>query len=124
MAKQEAVVSLSFEADADLSAAQWKFVELSADGQAMLVNGAGQRILGVLQNDPSAAGRDAEVAVSGRVKVITGAGGLAPGNEVMSTAAGLAVVATTALHIVGLALTTAAAGELCEILLQPRGAAA
>jgi hypothetical protein len=118
MATMEAVTVQSFEAGGDLSAHQFKFVLVAADGQVDLNTTANDRVTGVLLNDPAAAGRAAEVAVAGRVKVITGAGGLTAGQLVASTNAGLAVLAAGAgTDILGRALTTAAAGELVEIQL-------
>jgi len=122
MATMEAVVSQSFEAGGDLSADQFKFVLVASDGQVDLNTTANGRVTGVLLNNPAAAGRAAEVAVSGRVKVKTGAGGLTAGQLVASTNAGLAVLAAGATtHVLGRALTTAAAGELVEMQLEYLG---
>mgnify|MGYP000290540681 FL=1 len=51
-----------------------------------------------------------------RPEVLVGSGGLSVGGEVMSDTAGKGVAATgTGKYVVGIALATAAAGELCPI---------
>lgn len=121
MATQQNVQSITLPAGADLSAHQWKLVDVNSTGQAVLVSAANARVLGVLQNDPAAAGREAEVAVAGVVKILTG-GAVAAGDEVEATAAGLIVTASGAgSHIIGKCLVGAASGGLAEVLLGYRG---
>lgn len=121
MANQEAMTRLTFEAGGDLSAHQFKFVTVAADGQVDLETDAGARVTGVLQNNPDAAGKAAQVAVSGRVKVVASAT-IAAGAEVATTNAGLAVTAAGATtQILGQCLVGGDAGEIVEVLLQPRG---
>ena len=125
MATQQNIVSITLPAAGDLSADQWKFVTVNSSGQAALQTTVNGRVVGVLQNDPAAAGREAEVAVAGVVKVLVGATLIAAGDEVECTAAGLALTAAGAgSNIVGICLVGAAAGGLAEILLQPRGVVA
>ena len=50
----------SFEAGEDLSAAQFKFVTLESDGQVDLADAAGENCIGVLLNNPDAAGKRRE----------------------------------------------------------------
>ena len=88
---EEAMVCQSFEAAGDLSAHQFKFVEINSDGQVALAN-AGGNPDGVLQNKPSAQGEAATVAVSGTCKVVAGAA-LDEGVDVTANASGLAVEA-------------------------------
>jgi hypothetical protein len=77
----------------DLSADQFKFMNIGASGAARnTVNGG--FVDGVLQNDPSAAGRAATVAVGGVSKVVAGAA-VAAGAKVMSDATGRAVTAAS-----------------------------
>jgi len=124
MALQEALTKLTFEAGGDLSSHQFKFVSVASDTQVDLTATAGAVPVGVLQNNPSAAGQEAEVAVAGRVKVIAGAGGVTAGATVSTTNAGLAVTSATTGHaFIGRALTSAAAGEMVEVLLGYIGAA-
>lgn len=123
MALMEKIVAISFEAGGDLSADQWKFVTVAADTQVDLHASAGAMPTGVLLNNPDAAGKAAEVAVGGVIKIEASAV-IAAGADVTTTAAGLAAVATTGNAIVGQCLKGAgAAGELAEVLLGHRGVA-
>jgi hypothetical protein len=79
-------------ASGDLSAHQFKFVNVGASGvELAAVNGA--QCDGVLQDKPSAAGRAASVAYMGTTKVKAGAV-ITKGQKLMSNALGLAVPAT------------------------------
>jgi uncharacterized protein DUF2190 len=120
MARQENIRCLSIEAGGDLSAGQFRFVEVASDGQVDLVAAEGGDAIGVLQNNPAAAGRAATVAYEGVVKVVVGTGGLTAGQKCKSDAAGAAVLATAASsdHVLGKVLVGAAAGGLAEILLR------
>lgn len=84
---------LTREAAADLSTKQFTFVKLNSSGQAAAVSGTTDDPIGVLQNDPSAAGRAAEIMVAGVSEVIAG-GALTPGNIVSTDASGRAVAVT------------------------------
>lgn len=114
---------VSFEAGSDLSANQFQFVDVSADGQVDLT-GAGAYAVGVLQNDPAAAGRAAEVAVGGKTQVKCG-GTVTAGGPVSSDANGKAVDAASASGdiILGEAMEAGANNEVITILFHPRGAA-
>lgn len=125
MATQQALTCITLPAGGDLSAHQWKFVTVNSSGEAVLQTTVNGRVVGVLQNDPAAQGREAEVAVAGVVKVLVGASAVAAGDEIETTAAGLALTAAGAgSNIVGICLVGAAAGGLAEVLLQPRGVVA
>lgn len=121
MATYESQTCVTLEAGADLSAKQFFFVSVSADGQVD-PTGDGAYADGVLQNDPSAAGAAANVAVAGRVKVICG-GTVTRGGPVASDAAGECVNAATGDVILGTALETGADGQVIAILFHPRGTA-
>lgn len=112
---------ISREAGSDLSAAQYHFVSVSADGQVDLT-GDGAVALGVLQNKPSAAGRAASIQTAGVTKVVTGSGGATRGAPAAADAAGEAVDAATGDIIMGEFLETGAAGAIVAVALQPRGA--
>ena len=113
---------VSFEAGSDLSAYQFQFMAMSADGQIDR-SGAGAYAVGVLQNEPSAAGRAAEVAINGKMQVKCG-GAVTAGGPVASDASGQAVDATTGDIILGEAMEAGASGEVITILFHPRGASA
>lgn len=55
----------------DLSTKQFYFVKNSS-GTAIVATAAGEPCLGVMQNDPAATGRVAEIATAGWCKVIAG----------------------------------------------------
>lgn len=117
MARVEAVKSVSAEAGADLSASQFRFMVTASDGQIDPVGTAGADADGVLLNKPDAAGRAAELAVSGIVKVVCGAA-VTRGGKVSSDNQGRAIPAVSTHHVLGRALTTTAtAGEMVEVLM-------
>lgn len=59
-------------AGADLSAAQYKFVEIGTGGVVTVCNGATDKPIGVLQNAPLE-GQEAEIVVVGGTKVVASA---------------------------------------------------
>lgn len=120
MAIQQSMDNISIPANADLSTKQYFFVKVtnsSGTGRAALA-GAGERVLGVLQNKPSAAGDAASVAAKkgGITKVYAG-GSITAGNEVTPDASGEAVVAGTGDIVAGVALNSAVDGDVVEIQL-------
>lgn len=112
---------VTLEAGADLSAKQFFFVSVSSDGQVD-PTGDGAYAVGVLQNDPAAAGRAAEVCIGGITKVSCG-GVVTRGGPVASDAAGEAVNAASGDVILGEALETGADGSVISIIFHPRGTA-
>lgn len=116
MAKQESLTSISIPAAGDLSAGQFRFVNVDGNGRAALVASAGGRGVGVLQDDPAAIDRPACVAVAGRAKVVAG-DTVTAGDNVQSDANGAAITAASGDYILGIALTGGASGELIEVLL-------
>lgn len=112
---------ITLEAGQDLSTKQFFFVSVSADGQVD-PTGDGAYAVGVLQNDPSAAGRAAVVAISGVTQVICG-GSVTRGGPVASDTNGEAVDAASGDVILGEALETGSDGAVISILFHPRGAA-
>ena len=106
----------------DLSAAQFKFVTLEADGQADLADSAGETCYGVLLNQPIA-GKAATVCVAGKVMVEAG-GTIAAGDNVAAAADGTAVTATTGLIIMGQAYEAGVDGQIIAIELIQGGNAA
>lgn len=120
MAYKNSQTSVTLEAGADLSAKQFFFVSMSSDGQVDPA-GDGANAIGVLLNDPAAAGRAAEVCIGGMTRVLAG-GTVAAGAAVASDAAGEAVTAATGDVILGTAVTGGADGEVISIIFQPRGA--
>ena len=113
----------TFEAGENLSSAQFKFVTLEADGKVDLADAAGENCIGVLLNNPDAAGKAATVALTGKVMVVAG-GTIAAGAAVATDAAGDAVTATTGNIIMGYALEAGVDGQVIAIELIQGGNAA
>ena len=88
-------VQETFIAGGDLSSDQFHFVKLGA-GSLVVQAGAGERAIGVLQNDPIA-GRAARVAIGGlcRVEACGGGTAIVAGDPLKSDADGMAVKAGT-----------------------------
>lgn len=119
MATSESTLSISKKAAGDLSAKQYLFMKMSADNTVDTCAAITDIAVGVLQNDPSAAGKPATVAVMGTTKVVAGAA-IAVGAAVAPTAAGKAQTAVGTQYPRGIALEAAAAdGDVIEILLAP-----
>jgi hypothetical protein len=114
MAFTENMQTRSYVAGSDLSAKQFRFVSLAADG-AVDATTDGAAAAGVLLNNPAAAGA-AGVAYDGRVTVVCG-GTVTRGGAVASDSAGEAVDATTDDVILGYALETGADGQVITIEL-------
>ena len=66
-------ITVTLEANADLSSKQYYFVELDADGKVGACNAATDRPIGVLQNAPDASGKAATVLVVGVSKIVSDA---------------------------------------------------
>jgi hypothetical protein len=117
MASTENADFQTFEAGADISASQFRFMAYASDGQIDPVGTAGAAAVGVLYNLPAAAGRAAQVAVRGKVKVVAGAA-ITRGAKVSSDNVGRAITAVSTHHVLGTALQAAgAAGEVIEVEL-------
>lgn len=118
MASMNRKRSFTFEAGADLSSAQFRFLKLSS-GQVVQNDTAGGTCVGVLITPADAAGKAVEVA-SGPgqiVKVVAGAA-VSVDAKIQSDNAGRAITAASGDHVQGTALTAAgAAGQLIEVLL-------
>ena len=118
MSNDASVVSITLQAGSNLSASTnlYKFVKMSSDGQIDVVNSAGGEAVGVLYNDPNAAGKAAQVAVAGVVKIQAGAT-IDEGEKIQSADDGQADVAASGDHVLGVALTAGDAGDIISMLL-------
>ena len=104
-------------AGADLSAKVFYLANLDSSGELILAVNTG-RVVGVI-TEGAVEGKAATYQTGGIAKVLVGSGGLTAGQNVMSNANGEAVLAAGAgTHVVGVALKTAAAGTIGEVLLQ------
>lgn len=109
--------AITIEAGADLSAGQYRFVLIASDGQVDLVSSAGGDADGILMGKPSAAGKAAEIAISGVAKIVVGTGDLSAGDKVQSDASGEGIQAASADHVLGKCLKDGVDGEIVPILL-------
>jgi hypothetical protein len=76
-------------------------------------------VVGVLQNKPAAAGRDATVAYAGVTKAVAG-GSITAGARVTADANGAVVAAASAGDaVLGVALTGASSGDIISVLINP-----
>ena len=110
MAVMQSRDTRTYVAGEDLSAAQFKFVTLEADGEIDIADAAGERALGVLQNQP-AAGKAATVCMTGKVMVVAGAA-VTAGDEIQTDASGDAIPALAGDVVMGYALEDAVDGQV------------
>ena len=123
MAYKEKLRIITLQAGSDLSAKQYYCVTLQADQQLDL-SGNGEEVTGILQNKPDAAGRPAEVAISGSVSKVELGGIVATGAIVASDAAGKVVLATTGEEVLGICIQGGASGAVGVVLINGGGLAA
>lgn len=111
---------ITFDAAADLSTAQFKFmIGAAAAGTSQLarvnVSGANGRTIGVLQNKPNAANLGAVVRVSGMTKLSVDNSAIVVGSPLRSDASGLGTLAGTDKDKVG-AIALEANGSAAVII--------
>lgn len=120
-------VKATFVAGEDLSAKQYHFVKIeAATGDVILVSGATDRPIGVLQNDPTDQ-QEAEVLIVGGTKV-AGGGTAAVGTPLFSNATGKAVTlafgsTATAAYSVGTFITAGVSGTTSTAVIDCANAA-
>ena len=113
-------LDVSYVAEEDMSAGQYKIVKQGAAGTGVLFSSSTVSVhMGVLQNAP-VTDVGATVRISGRSKVLAGNGGLAIGSVVQGDASATGV-STTAdnTQIIGITETAAASGYYATIRIQP-----
>ena len=122
MAYQQAQTNITLKAGADLSAKQYLFVKIDANGDAVLA-GNGENAIGVLQNAP-ASGEAANIAVAGVSKVIIGdTTSLDSGVVISSDANGKATLGvSTDFALAILIEDTTANDDVVSCLIQKTGA--
>ena len=107
--------------ESDLSADQFKAMELSGSFQVDLADNAADEVVGILQNKPAAAGRAAEVRQLGIAKWKLG-GTVTAGDKVGTDAAGLGVTKTANNDwFLGRALESGVSGDIISVLLTGGG---
>lgn len=112
-----AVLEESFVAGADLSAGQYRGVQVTSDNTvkfptAALAAGFG----GVLQDKPKAAGRGCRVVMLGRTKAMIG-GTVTIGQKITCAASGWFVAQTSGYAMCGILTKTASSGYVGEVVL-------
>ncbi len=116
MATSKELFELDVEAGSDLSANQYYLVKRTA-GQLALCDTAGEVALGVLLDDPAAAGQVGRVAMAGLVKVQVG-GTIAQDGKFVTDANGKAVAAATTGHnVLGIMNEAAVDGDIASAML-------
>ena len=113
MAYEEALVSISQDAGADLSdqpANRYRGLTYGADGRVVLVDAADAVPAGVLQNEPHE-GQPARLGISGVSKVRAGAA-IAAGAQISFGADGRVVTAAAGSYVIGTAKEAAVAGDI------------
>jgi hypothetical protein len=118
MSTEAVVFNFTRKAGGDLSAAQYKFVKQANTGRVSVCTVGGENAFGVLQNDPAAIDREAQVAILGVTKVMAG-GTVAIGDLIETDASGRAVTASSGV-ILGEAVTGGSVGSIISMLLRPR----
>jgi hypothetical protein len=114
--------SYTLVAAADLSASQFRFIDIDATGKGA-VPGAGGRVVGVRNNKPKS-GEAATVVGSG-ISIVEAGDVVTVGGSVSTDNVGRVVDAATADLIAGIALESAsAAGQFIAVLLTPGAGAA
>lgn len=103
------------------STGQYRFMAVNSSGQAVLASVRGQKVLGVLQDDPAAAGRSGTVRTYGSTKVYCG--GTFAANEAITTDAnGAAIQATLPTdHVIAYAVEAGSSGIIAEVHLVHQG---
>lgn len=119
MSTENMVQAITLPAAADFSSSQYLIVDVNSSGQAALVTTQGANAVGVLQDNPGAAGRAARIAIGGVLKVMAGAT-IAAGNRITSGADSRAEVAATGDFVLGTAISGGADGEIISVLWQPQ----
>jgi len=104
------------EASGDMSSNQFRFVRIDGNGRAVLA-GAGESIVGVLQNKPSALGQPAIIWGPGSVTKVVAGGSVAASAVVTPDASGRAVGAAGDTYIAGISVETGGTSDLLTVLI-------
>ena len=106
----------------DMSSLQYRFVSLAPDGQVD-PTGLGLEAEGILQDNPSAAGRAAAIAtLEGDISMCVAGGVIPVSRDIMSDANGRAIIATSGGRVQGVAMEAAsAAGDIIAVMIKRSG---
>lgn len=126
MATEHGILDLSYPAATDLSSKQFCAVTMRSDGAVNSIASTTTPIIGILQDDPDAAGRAAAVRLSGESKMVVdgSTNGIYPGYRLGVNASGVGIMTTTAnQEIIAIALEQSiAANDIISVLVIPGGA--
>jgi hypothetical protein len=111
MSYEESLKCISLPASADLSASQYKLVDVASDGEIAIITSKGAKFAGVLQDAPDAVGRVGAVGIDGVTKVRAGAAVTAGANVIGDATARVIATDATDQFVLGLALETATAAD-------------
>lgn len=125
MSRPDTQLNIPCIADADLSANQYRAVVATANngGKGIALAGSNVKILGILQDKPSANGKPATVCVEGPTRAVAGAA-FARGDALKTDANGRLITAAgeaagVVVQVVAQALEAAgAAGDIVEVVLR------
>jgi len=117
MAVEELIYNTSVIAGIDLSAKQFYCVKLNASGQ-MILSGAGENALGILQDKPTS-GQVGAVCCLGKSMAIYGAS-VTAGQNLASDASGKLVPATGSDAVVAVAAESGSSGDICSVYVVSR----
>ena len=107
----------------DLSGSQFYAVMINSSGNMVVASALGQRVLGIQQNKPNAAGLPLAYASAGITKAVASAA-ISAGALVTTAADGRVVTAASTHFILGIAVSAAgAANDVLEVQLLPGSAA-
>jgi len=119
------VMDATYEASADLSAYQWRFVKPTtgvATGPMARLAACTSGIGFILQNKPAALGRGGVIRIYGFSELVvdgTSGGGIVPGNHIKPAAAGVGVVCTAGDTYSAIAFEASiASGDRIEVLCE------
>lgn len=121
MAFEDLGKTISRPAAADHSSNQFKFMKINSSAQAALCSVLGERIAGVLQDKPSAAGQAGSLMVGAGVTKITLGATLSAGDSVTTSAAGVAVATQSGHYQAGILLEGGVATNVVSMILTPGG---
>lgn len=120
MATEQNISCVSIPSSGDLSTKQYLGVNINTSGLAAVVASAGGDCVGILQNKPASTSEAATVAISGVSKAVAG-GAITAGDKVQVDNGGKFLLAASADHVVGRALTGASGDNIVfNVLLGSR----
>ncbi len=118
MSQAHVLMSITREAENDLSSKQFYIVEPVSSNRVDVCDSQGERAIGVLQNKPEAT-LAANIAILGTSKVISHDTGIVAGSRLTTDANGKAELAASGDFVIGIALEAAAAeNDIIEMVIE------